>query len=160
MSENPRRLANDTQGYDAAADTWFGFNTPEQAAMWVAETEPSPDYRETMVQRVTVNAAPAFNAFNIGVTCAASPVLIGPTINLAQGDEGRTRLLVCPIIPAGSYLLVGTREAVIAGQGFAVPTGVVLELQNVRMVWGALALGSATGPITGLVSVLTESLVG
>lgn len=153
-----RVLHNQHQGYDDVSDSWFGFDDPEQAQAWLAEAERVPDYGPNN-ERHVVSVAPAFNSFSIGVTCPAA-TLYGPFVNLAQGDEGRFRLLVNAIIPAGSYLLVGTREGVIAGQGYPLQLGVQLELQNTRSVWAVLALGTASGPITGTVGVLTESLVG
>lgn len=156
-----RVLHNDTQGYDDQADSWFGFDTPEQAQLWAAEIEPAVDYGPGPSEVIrTVSVAPAFNAYSMAVTCLAAPAVVGPVVNLAQGDEGRIRLVVNTILPAGSYLLVGTREAVIAGQGYPLQVGVQLELKNTRAVWAVLALGTATGPITGTVGVLTESLVG
>jgi hypothetical protein len=64
------------------------------------------------------------------------------------------------ILPTGSYLIIGTREAVNAGQGYPLQQGLTLELANTRAVWAVLALGSATGPLVGTVGVLTESLAG
>ena len=155
-----RQLHDDRHGYDSDTDNWYTFNSPEESAAWLAEFDPSPDWSIKTEVRTT-QAAPAFNAYSIGVTCPAAATY-GPIINVAQADEGRLRLLISCIIPAGSFLIIGTREGVSAGQGYCLSgaVGGQLELQNTRAVWAALALGSAVGPLTGTVGLLTESLAG
>jgi hypothetical protein len=153
-----RQVFNGMHGYEDESDSWFTFNDPAEAQAWLAEFDPTPDYSVKNETR-TVSVAPAFNAFSLGVTCPAATTY-GPIVQLLQADEGRLRALVNAILPTGSYLIVGTREAVNAGQGYPLQQGLTLELANTRAVWAVLALGSATGPLVGTVGVLTESLAG
>lgn len=154
-----RKVFNGLHGYEDESDSWFTFNTPEEAQAWLAEFDPAPDYSVHNEVR-TVSVAPAFNSYSIGVTCPAAPSVYGPIVQLLQADEGRLRALINAILPAGSYLILGTREGVNAGQGIPLSQGTVLELKNTRAVWAVLALGSATGPLVGTVGALTESLAG
>ena len=160
-----RFLHNDRQGYDSDSDTWFGFETPEAAQEWLkgddAGIQPVHDYGadDSRVTH-TVSVAPAVNAWNTLVTCP-SGMTVGPVTKLCEGDEGRLRMLVTVLAaPAGAYVLIGSREGVLAGQGFPLTNGTPIELKNTRPLWVALALGTATAPITATVGILVESTVG
>ena len=161
-----RYLHNDRQGYDSDTDTWFGFETPEAAEEWVkgddAGITPVHDYGidDSRVTH-TVSVAPAINAWNTLVTCPAGGVTVGPVVKLCEGDEGRLRSLVTVVAaPAGAYVLIGSRDGVLAGQGFPLTNGTPVELKNTQPLWVALALGTATAPITATVGILVESTVG
>lgn len=153
-----RKVFNGLHGYEDESDSWFTFESPDEAQAWLAEFDPTPDYSIKNETR-TISVAPAFNAFSIGVTCPAATTY-GPIVQLLQADEGRLRALVNVVLPTGSYLIVGTREGVNAGQGYPLAQGAALEVKNTRAMWAVLALGTATGPLVGTVGVLTESLAG
>jgi len=163
-----RFLHNDRQGYDSESDTWFGFETAEQAKAWLNEDRagivPSHDQGADDARVThTVSVAPAFNAWMMPLTCPAG-VTVGPVVNICEGDQGRLRSLLTVVATSGtltgSYVLVGTREAVLSGQGYPLVVGQSLELKSTREVWAALAAGTATPPIAVQIGIMVESTAG
>jgi hypothetical protein len=160
-----RFLHNDKQGYDSETDTWFGFESAEQAKAWrdedLAGITASHDLGadDGRVDHV-VEVAPTFNAWSLTLTCPVGAT-VGPVTSACQGDQGRLRAVLTAIgIPAGAFILVGTREAVLSGQGFPLANGALLELKNTHAAFAALALGTASAPIAATIGVLVESTVG
>lgn len=153
-----RVLHNDKQGYDTELDTWFGFDSPEQAQAWVSEITQAPP-RNIRLETQTDQAAPAFNAFTLAVSLTSTQSF-GAPVNLLQNDDGRFRAVISFIPPDTScYLILGTREAILAGTGFAF-TGGPVELKNTRALWCCLGTATPGTAKTAQVGVLVESLAG